>query len=225
MKKSIIFALVASVFLNASAIAGGNNVVNSGPKSPPSAMSMAVSDLLMANQLAAYGLAKSDSLALISAASIIKDIPTKPGDVRKDGGAPDEKVDGTQFTYTYLLDKAKEFSGGRKEILDTIKGVESRGARGLETGPVAKSTTVKAHTADVYSARFKGLEQAIVGVIGKGDVDFNCTVHDENGGLVTSDRSTSSVCAMEWTPIWAGTYKIKVINASSKPIDYLLYIN
>ena len=92
------------------------------------------------------------------------------------------------------------------------------------TGCKASSTSVKAHTTDVFTVTFRAGERACVIVSGDGDTDLDLFVYDENGNLIASDTDTGDDCVATWNPRWTGKFTIKVKNLGGVYNNYKILI-
>ena len=92
------------------------------------------------------------------------------------------------------------------------------------TGCKTSSTSVKAHTTDVFTLTFRANERACVIVSGDGDTDLDLFIYDENGNLIASDTDAGDDCIVTWNPRWTGTFTIKVKNLGSVYNNYKILI-
>jgi hypothetical protein len=170
----------------------------------------AVGNVALARQLAAYAQAHQDALGLVVAARMTQDNPTQEFQGTKEGGTKEADVTDPLSTVDGILNQAREFSGGRAEIVAMIDETAKRGgSKGATGGPVRHVDRVRAGATDMYRIKFDGLEEARVIVIGDG-TDLDCYVDDASGHRVTSDTDSTQTCALSWTPAWTGNYLIKM---------------
>lgn len=89
-------------------------------------------------------------------------------------------------------------------------------------GPAFQSTHVVARGADVYHMTFRAGEAAYVALEGDGDTDLDLFVDDQNGNLVASDTDGTDRCAVRFTPLWTGTFVIRVVNQGTVFNNYTI---
>jgi hypothetical protein len=202
----------------------GANTTEKPEAAEPSATAQTIGALTLARQLAALGIADQDPLALIVAARILRANPTTPADATKVEGERSTEPD-QLGSVDYLLAQAKEFSGGRTEVLTLIDQFgQSETSRGAIGGAKSASERVRGKSTDVFKVSFKGSRAAEVAVIG-GSGDIDCYVYDENGNLIDSDTDYSSTCALSWTPKWTGQFKLYIRNLGARAVSYELVTN
>lgn len=192
----------------------------------PSESVQAVDNLLLARQLVTYAQSHKDALGLVVAARMIQDQPTQAATWTKEGG--NEQASADLLSVDALLAQAREQSGGRADVLALIDETAKRGAtKGRVGGPLQHADRVRGNHTDIYSSgmRFRGDEEATIGVIGDDNADIDCYVFDENGNLIDSDTDSTATCALEWYPSWTGPFTLKVKNTSSRGSDYLILTN
>jgi len=94
-------------------------------------------------------------------------------------------------------------------------------------GPVggrkaAVDTVLPRHT-DVYNVRCIADERTLAVAVADADIDMK--VYDENGHLIASDTDLDGTPICTWTPRWTGNFRIEIINATSRSVDYALGID
>jgi hypothetical protein len=206
--------LLQSEAIAAAAEAAKTN--ESAKKSVPSGAAEMTGQLSLADELARYGDAKKDPLALIVAAQIKKQIPVvdapdlKPA---KTGSAPDtQKSTGVDYSVEALLTRARSLAGDNKDVLALADDVQQTSSRGATGGPKRGRDGVLAGSTDSYRITFRGDQRAAVLVSGDGDTDLDLFVYDENGNLICSDEDATDVMLCEWEPAWTGPFLIEIKN-------------
>jgi hypothetical protein len=86
---------------------------------------------------------------------------------------------------------------------------------GPRQGSFCHDDIVNAVTTDVYHETFRAGETALITVSGDGDTDLDLYVYDENGYLIASDTDLTDQCVVSFTPLWTGSFTIKVRNLGS----------
>lgn len=191
----------------------------------PSASVQAVDNLLLARQVAAYAQSHQDALGLVVAARMLQDLPTQEATWKKEGGTDQAAAD--PLTVDVLLGQAREQSGGRPEVLALVEETAKRGGtKDSISGPIRHLDRVGGNSTDIFAGlKFRGNEEAIIGVVGQGNADLDCWVYDQGGHLIRSDTDGTATCALRWVPSWTGTFTLKVRNYSSSASNYLIVSN
>lgn len=190
--------------------------------------------LATAHSLAKYGYANYSASALIGAAEILSQIPTRKLEVEKaeEGAKVDNKgakTEKPEFTPAQLLADAKKYAAGDATMLawaDKVeKAIAANATRGATGGPSCISRRVYAGQTNTYTCRFRGGETACITVSGDGDTDLDLYVYDSNGKLVDSDDDYSDDCLALWKPPYTQTYTIKVKNRGNVYNNFTLCTN
>lgn len=189
--------------------------------------------LQTAAELAKYGYTNNSASALIEAAKIFAETPTRPFDGTKEPGAQvneGDKVSTVSFDPAKLLADAKELAGKDKTLLACISQVEStlaeNATRGALGGPKYAREKVNANSTDRYTISFWANELAEVTVVGDGDNDLDLYIYDENGNKIASDTDYTDTCVCRWVPSWTGAFTIKVVNRGQTVYsNYVLMTN
>lgn len=203
----------------------------------------AVSDLMLAQRLAAYGRENNTATALISAAQIVLDTPTqntsfdKTSETDESNGSAAEtrQVDeindqSPELSASKLLADAKQIASGDQNLLSLIANLEdqavSKGsARGRTRGPAKDVDAVSRYSSIYYTIRFRGSRVARVGVKGNGNTDLDCYIYDGNGNLIVSDTDSSDACLVEWVPYWTGPFRVRIRNRGGVYNRYVMMTN
>jgi hypothetical protein len=192
----------------------GDNVEKDKRGSSPQADAVARASL--ADQLARYGDANRDSLALIAAARILQQSGAQDAksDKKTEGAAADGKgaKPARDASVNGMIERAKQHAGGRKDIIAMADEVGKSGSRGAVVGPKRGQTQVNPRSTDIYNVTFRGGEPAIVAISGDGDTDLDLIIRDENGNVVCASQTTGDDEACRWYPKWTGAFRIEVKN-------------
>jgi len=231
MKKILISGVVilAMPIVSSLAIAGVKTNIDATGKGDTTKAD-AVSRISMAQDLAAYGEKNKDSLALIVAAKILKENPTqavaaKKASEGKGSGATAKETGTASSSVASILDHAKKYAAGRKDLIAIANDVASTSSRGRVGGSRLIEDRVKAGHSDVWTMTFRGGEEALVAVKGHRNTDLDFYIYDEGGHLIKSDTDSTSLTALRWTPKWTGKFKIKIKNLGDSGNSYKLLMN
>ena len=82
--------------------------------------------------------------------------------------------------------------------------------------------TVLPRDTDVYRVRCEAGKPTVAIAVAQGDIDMK--VYDENGKLIDSDTDLDGTPICTWTPRWTGNFRIEIINATGRSLDYVLGI-
>jgi hypothetical protein len=183
----------------------------------------AVRAFFVATLMARQGYHTQDPLLLLSSASMLKRMPTRPMDeepsMTVEAGAageakeqePEEKK-GRSLKVEELIQAARDLSGEDQLLKSLADRIAQQSSRGAVVGPEAGSYRADALTTTTFTVTFKPGEQATVVVMGDGDTDLDLIVYDENNNLITQDTDSGDQCLVTWTPRWQGNFKIVVKN-------------
>ncbi len=202
----------------------GLNARQKGGIEAASETSPAFTTLVLGRQLAAWGLAERNALALVLAAGIVRDHPATAASATLKAGERDPEPD-PLGSVDYLLEQAREYAVGRPEIgvliEDVASGVASRGA--VSGGRVISDKLAPGMT-DSWAILFRGERLAEIAVLGEGG-DIDCFLYDENDQLIASAADHRPTCALSWEPRWTGEFQIKIENRSLHKVPYLILTN
>lgn len=233
MKKTALLTAIvaAAMFAAVPAEAGAGTAKkkgsNAGKPAAEAAAPSGVQQLVLADQLAAWGDANKDPVALIAAAKIKASVGLRDGDKRAKttdakGAAPAEKpaVADTSSVES-ILTRARELAGDRQDLIAMADAVAA-GTRGRVGGAARHIDRVRAGATDTYTMVFRGDEEANVGISGDGDTDLDLYVYDEFGNEIcrSVSRGDDEVCS--FAPAWTGEFRVKVKNLGGVYNNYLL---
>ncbi len=202
----------------------------------------AVANVALANQLAAYGKANKDPIALISAARILKGSGIQDTARAKNSEVSDPKKEAKAHVAAAptaakpksnadavkdFLDQARTFANGTPEIvaLADMTG-KMLGTRGAFGGPKRTVDTVLSGHRDVYRIAFRGHESAAIALRTDDSSDVSIAVYDGDGDRICSGEvQTGHVALCKWRPRTASTYTISITNNGDEDSDYALVTN
>ena len=231
--KQSIFALAMLATLSSTlALAEDQSGPNLGEKGAASPQADGVSQLLLADQLATYGIQNADPVAIIQAAKIKLSVAAqetamdKSSDAAGESGAQSEKKgEGRDLSAEALLTRAEGMATGNPTLTALIADARGSKARGATRGPSLHKDRVNANATDRYKLSFKAGETAKVAIVGDGDTDLDLYVYDSNGNEICHDTDYSDQMYCQWTPRWTGTFKIHIVNRGGVYNRYTLATN
>jgi len=215
--KSII--LVATIA--ATVFAGPKTEQNADAKAAP--VSESAVQIQLASNLSQYGIANKDALSMITAAKIVKSLSIKPDTTKKEGEATQATAAPKSTGVTPVLDlnqllaKAKEYAGGRKDLLALIEEVKNSKSKQVANyeGWAIRDSRVDAKSIDTWPVTFVAGVAANVTISGDGDTDLDLKIYDSNDNLICEALSYIDDESCTWYPRWTGEFKVKVINRGS----------
>ncbi len=188
----------------------------------------AVSALNLASQLAEYGEANQMPEALVAAALIVHNNPTREDAVQKTNTSSpiteEKESSNTPLDAEALLMAAAELPGGESMAELASEKISER-AKGDVNGAGSWVTQVLANDYDLYEFTFRGRELARIIINGDDDTDLDLYVYDEYGTLVASSTSYGDREAVSFTPAYTSTYTVKVKNLGSVYNEYVGWTN
>ena len=192
------------------------DAAKAGASSPSS---QAADAARMAHQLARYGDAKKDALALITAAKVKKETGEQELKAERSTDQPKgKKPEATAkpgadiYTVEAILERARAAAGGRKDLLALADDVAKSGGRGATGGPRTAHTVVCSNCTDRFRIFFDGGLPARVAISGDGDSRLDLYVYDENGNNICRQVGPGDDARCAWTPSWTGAFTIRVVN-------------
>jgi hypothetical protein len=166
--------------------------------------------ITLAHRLAVHGQRARQPLALITAAEILIDNPTRPL-----GPSSQDTVGAVIPDPARLLASARSIAGADERLIAIIGPVERRARsvdRGSARGPRQLYGQVAAASRREHTVEFRGGEPAVIYVSGDGDSDLDLFVYDEAGQLVASATGPRDECVVRWQPERQGRFRVEVRN-------------
>ncbi len=195
----------------------------------------------MALQLAEYGREHKSALALLTAAQILLDAPSRPGPANVKPAeeapsvAPTSKAPARQpagkvpsIDPASLVKEAQALAGNDQALQGMFTRIQSRLAekqRGDVTGPNRRIDRVRAGYNNTYTITFEGGKLAEVLISGDGDTDLDLYVYDANNNLITSSTSNGDDEYVAFLPYRTSPFRIVVKNLGTVYNDYLFITN
>lgn len=232
MKKIfVLFALLSA--MSVAVVAQEANQLDKDSQTSVKPVSEDMLTIQLGCDLARYGYSNKSALSLIEAARLLGSVTTQPAtDERSVEGVGQTNEGKKHSTVSYdpkqILKDAKKYAGKDKTLLALADQVEkSMGTphRGSVVGANTIRDCVEGNTTDIWKCRFRGGEVARVIVVGDGDTDLDLYIYDENNNLIAQDIDYTDNCVCSWTPMWTGTFTIKIKNRGNILNCYSYYHN
>jgi len=207
----------------------GENVDRDKRDSSPHSQAARVVLAILADQLAVEGDRNKDAMALITAARIQAQLGMRTG---KDDKTTQGKLDpkarpagpARDMTVNGLLERARQYAVGRKDLIALADEVARMVERGREGGPLVRMTEIQAGLHDFWAIKYGGGEPAAVAVSHDGDADLEVFVRDESGNTVCATRAGGGETC-RWMPKWTGLFRIEVRNIGIVSTRYRIITN
>lgn len=197
---------------------------DSAPAKPP--RSSPVQLIGLSIEVAEFGRAERDPLAMIVAAQLRKGLALRPVDRKPDGEAAAPTAGDDPYSVETLLADALAFGRNAPTIRAMADEVRASASKGRSDGVAVNVSTARAGGTDWYRRqRFDAgkYAEAAVELLGGGAVDF--FVYDSNGNVVCRDVRQPARGYCGWTPKPGETFDIKVENRNPAPVRYRLSTN
>ena len=212
-------------------------------KGSQSAEASSVAVLNQAGDLVRYARQTESPVAMLAAVQMINRVRYQDGAQRVGTKKSDENKGGSEsapasaqakerpavtFDTQKLLAEAKGWAQGNPQLLALISAEAAKHPTttlGASSGAIVHHDTVLSRHYDDYTITFTGHELARVAVIGDGGTDLDLYIYDQNGNLITSDTDYTDQCLVEFTPIWTGPFRVRVVNNGYYANNYVLLTN
>ena len=211
--------------------AGANGITIDGKQGDVE--SPAMRQVQTAVDLATFGLAENDPVALVAAARMLVELNVQESSAvleteSAEPDASDKDQPDLNFTPEGLLASAREMAGDNEAVTALIDQAESMVGqdRGRVGGPRVAYDRVLAGRTDRWNlGEFRANERAEVRVRGDGDTDLDCFIYDQNGNEIDSDVDYTDYCILRWYPRWQGPFTLYIRNLGSVYNRYVLSTN
>ncbi len=181
---------------------------------------MPVADLLLSHRMFTDGQAAGDTMMVLAAATLRRDVLLDPA------GGGDPLADPQIAGWRDMLDVARGMAGDDADLIGMIDDDAALRTRGVSTGALFRNARLDAGGAAEFEAiSFDAGVAAEVYVEGVAAADLNLFVYDEAKALVCADEDTSYIAHCYWEPERPGQYVIKVVNLGAIPSSYALITN
>jgi hypothetical protein len=193
------------------------------------ARATAVENIVLARQLATYGVRTRSALALAAAAQILLDNPT----VRLDSSESppphsDVPLSSKALDVQTLLSEARALSGADpalRSIISQLDAASRTTGRGSGDGPRQRYAQIAGLASRTHRVDFVSNAPAVVYISGDGGTNLELGVYDSQGKLVASDVTRFGDCLVKWVPRQSGSYRVEVRNRDPTADWYLLITN
>jgi hypothetical protein len=175
----------------------------------------------IADQLITHGDKNKDSIALITAARIQSQIGVQFQKAEKTSGgkppadaqdAKGTKSGGQDHTTVAVLERAKQYAGGRKDLIALADEAAKSGTRGAVRVPRMWQEHVLAGQIDVYTISFRGGELARFAISGDGDTDLDLIINDEYGNVICKAEGPTDDEMCSWVPKFTGPSSVQCLS-------------
>lgn len=226
LRRSAVTAAVAAAMVPA---AGTTPVQAKGPAKQPNAGRNTVATIILATEVARYAREQSDSMAMMVAGSMLRNIGLKQAGTGTgaDSGKPDSNFMPDPAT---LFEEAKVLAGERPDFLAIISEAAQAGTRSVVESVGTISGRLGPKQATTFNFTFSGDSDAAAGVTmpldmaGGGASDLDLYVTDSQGASVCSSEGPGMPEICRWTPRRTGKFQVKVVNRQGASSDFLLFV-
>ena len=198
-------AIVAAVAAMALTAAPAGSQSRPAPTPNPDLEARAITRMVTAAEVADWARERRDAPAMIVAARMLGDIPTR----RENGDEP-------FLTHAALLNEAETFAGGDRFLLDQISRERSpdKGVRAspFGAGPIVVVRRLRARETYSFTIEARRNEVLRVAAIGDGDTNIDLALRDQNGAVVCSDGSLDHYPVCTVARPQAGPIRIEIVN-------------
>ncbi|MEM0900687.1 MAG: hypothetical protein AAGI92_12140 [Pseudomonadota bacterium] len=171
-----------------------------------------------------HGVENRDPLAIITAASIRRDVRYVEGEIGELDGDPGETRE--PVSWKDMLTEAEVYTRRRPDLQELIDDVKAKAPKGLIDGAIISRAQIIPRGKRTYrSMTFVGGDFAEVYSEGRGEENIDMYVYNQAGALVCSqtDPSPQSLCG--WTPTDTEQFSVVVENKSDRTAYFTLYTN
>lgn len=229
--KSVIFGAILGGLLYSTALPASEINISQEKAAEQGEVVTAVDQANLAGQLAEYGRAARNPLAMMLAGEIAAGLGSVDADfVKQDNGevagsVEDKDSQALTFNAENLFAEARSLAGNDKALIAMIDAASSKESKGLVGGPIRHTDRVRANTIDVFELEFRAGRKAEILVVGDGDTDLDLFVYDEDDNFICSDEDPTDTTYCTWRPKWTGNYKVKIKNWGDVYNEYVLMTN
>lgn len=190
----------------------------------------ALNEALLADRLAAVGDRTKDALLLIAAARIKQrigesDVTRKLAGKAADAAASDRKGDARRTNVTSLLARARDYAGGRKDLIALADDVAKSGVRGRVGGVSRTEHIIRGGAEYSVTHTFRGGEPAGVAIRGDGDTDLDLFIYDASGKRLCGADGPLDEEICRWRPADTSEFRIVIKNLGGVSNSYRLWTN
>ncbi len=201
---------------------------NSSPTAErPQAGQQPQDQLLVAQELYQLGVAERDPLLVIAAARIMARVGSSEVTRESTTNAPAGAIAPTTRVpdLAVAIDTARQLAQGNSQLLAMVDGLGAQAQRGRVAGPGWLDNWVAPGFQRDFTISFQGREYAQVWLAGDGGSLLNLQVFDENGNHLCTARRAGDRQSCGWTPVWTGTFRVRVVNVGANPANFRMSTN
>jgi hypothetical protein len=223
MKKVFAFIMMAFMIGNLSSFCQ-----NSPEKKVfPGSVAPGVEKVALAKQLIDFGYANKDPYSLLTASKILKGFTTGTIKIEKDpkGKGNSLVLDQKGIDIKKLLDDARRFAGQNPAFETLVAEVEKSGSKGATDGPKYGEGVIAGNTTTQCIVNFRGLEPAVIVVVGDGNADLDLFVYDADGKLIVSDETVGSEAKVAFIPTATANFRISLKNCGTRESRFAMATN
>ena len=202
---AVALAIITAVAALGLTAAPAGSQTRPAPAPNPDLEARAITRMVTAAEVADWARERRDAPAMIVAARMLGDIPTR----RENGDEP-------FLTHAALLDEAETFAGGDRVLLDQISRERSpdKGVRAspFGAGPIVVVRRLRARATYSFTIEARRNEVLRVAAIGDGDTNIDLALRDQNGAVVCSDGSLDHYPVCTVARPQAGPIRIQIVN-------------
>jgi hypothetical protein len=193
-------------------------------KAPATQEEAAVVTIATATNLVVWARANRDADGLITAARMLKSVPTKDNPVSGtlEGPAATTPAPNRPAAYTpaTLLTEARGLARGDRALLAKIRAVETEASRGVVSsaygsGALRMVRDIPANGTWRFTVDARGGSVLRIHAAGDGDTDVDMVITDQNGNEVCADRDYDAIPQCGFVPAWSGRFTVRLINNGS----------
>lgn len=166
--------------------------------------------LRLSAELAREGKAKSDPWALVVAARLRKQVPTR--DIARSPEGAAGQAAATPDDVAKWLDQAEQLGGDDPRLAALVKEVRETSFKGRAGGPQVSKAKVGPGGTHRYGESFEIGRPAVVYVEGDGDTDLLLRVTGPSGDMACAENGPGDVKLCAWTALRSGRYAVEVLN-------------
>ncbi|MCA9790994.1 MAG: hypothetical protein KC910_04335 [Candidatus Eremiobacteraeota bacterium] len=186
-------------------------------------------EVVLAEQLADYGIEKQDPEALLVAAKILianrAAVFQGEGREEADEGA-DPRASAVEKAPLYraeaLLDRAGELTTNPelRTRIEALRKELERAGKSPRSGVVRGSQSVRSRHRWSTEVEFVGQEKAQVEVLGEPGAELQLLIYDEDGQWITGKKESGPRCHVSWKAARDGLFKVVVRNRGAEPARF-----
>jgi len=229
LHKLVAAGLLASVVTAAPAMA---QTAAQGPNSSataerPQAGQQPQDQILVAQELYQLGVAERDPVLVIAAARIMARVGSSEVTRESTTDAPATATAPTTRVpdLAMAIDTARQLAQGNTQLLAMVDGLGTQAQRGRVAGPGFVNNWVAPGFQRDFTINFQGREYAQVWLAGDGNSLLNLQVFDENGNHLCTARRAGDRQSCGWTPVWTGSFRVRIVNVGGTPSNFRMSTN